>query len=148
MDEFEDKEILVKMTIDIFDSMIRSRKPLPFWKSHRSKYALILFSCSKISFTIVSFLQLYFLDRFIGNGSQLFGVEVLSKMWHGESLSQWTIFPRDTICYLKYPDDEIDHQYSVCWITLVFIICYCCYCLFLFSNKSFLLLYYYHIVYP
>lgn len=117
MDEFEDKKFLVKNTIGIFDSLIRSRKPLPFWKSHRSKYALMLFSFSKISFTIVSFLQLYFLDCFIGNGSQLFGVEVLSKMWHGESLSQWTIFPRDTICYYKYPDDENDHQYSVCWIT-------------------------------
>ena len=114
-DDVESDENLIRMAISAYDSQshTRSRNPLPFWKIDRSKYALILFSFPKIFFTIASFVQLYFLDRFIGNGSQLFGVEVLSKMWHGESLSEWMLFPRDTICTFNYPDDEIGHQYSV-----------------------------------
>ena len=101
--------------ITAFYSYISSRKPLTIWIRYGSKYAHILLSFSKISFTIVSFAQLYYLDRFIGNSSQLFGVEVLSRMWHGESLSEWSIFPRDAICNFNISREESPNQFSVCW---------------------------------
>ena len=109
-DDVEYDENEMKKVINAFDSLIRSRNPLPFIQNHGSKLTLIIFSFSKISFTIIAFVQLYFLDYFIGNGSQLFGVEVLMKIWHGEFLSEWTIFPRNTICNFSF----FEHQYSVC----------------------------------
>ena len=113
-DDVEYDEDQMTKAINVFDLLIGSRNPLPFIKNHGSKYALIIFSFSKISFTIISFVQLYFLNYFIGNGSQLFGVEVLIKMWHGEFFSEWTIFPRNTICNFSFSAVEIDHTFSVC----------------------------------
>ena len=107
-----DKDQMTKAT-NAFETFMESKNQLPFIKNHGSKYALIIFSFSKISFTIIAFVQLYFLDYFIGNGSQFFGVEVLMKMWHGENLSQWTIFPRNTICNSSFFDDQFDDQFSV-----------------------------------
>lgn len=111
-DESECEENLLTNAIGTFDSYLNSRSPLPSWKRYGSKYALVLFSFAKISFTTISFLQLYFLDRFIGDHSKLFGLEVLSKMWHGESLS---IFPPVVICKFSTSRDNISYKhYSVC----------------------------------
>ena len=100
-----DEDLMTK-AMNAFDSFLETKNQLPFIENHGSKYALIIFSFSKITFTIIAFVQLYFLDYFIGNGSQFFGVEVLMKMWHGENFSQWTIFPRNTICNSSFIDDQ------------------------------------------
>lgn len=89
---------------------ISSISPSPFWGKNGSKFALKLFSFSKIFFLLVSFAQLYFLDGFIGDGSQLFGVEVVSRMWNDE---YWFIFPRHAICKFSFSGEESDKQ-SVC----------------------------------
>lgn len=112
-DNVDYDENLIEKAISAFDSFIRSREQMDFFKGHGIKYVLIVFSFSKISFTIIAFLQLFFLDYFIGNGSQLFGVEVLSRMWHGEFLSELMIFPLQTICNFSFLN-QTDHQLSVC----------------------------------
>lgn len=104
-DEYE-----LQKVINSIDLYIKSRKPIPTGKKRGIKYDLIVFSFSYILFSIISFAQLFFFDYFISDRSQLFGVEVLLKMWRGENLSQWTIFPRDTICNFSILREEI----SVC----------------------------------
>lgn len=108
--EFEYDEYELQKVINSIDLYIKSRKPIPTGKKRGIKYDLIVFSFSNILFSIISFAQLFFFDYFIGDRSQLFGVEVLMKMWRGENLSQWTIFPRDTICNFSILREEI----SVC----------------------------------
>lgn len=109
--EFEYDEYELQKVMSSFDKYLSSRKPLPTGIGHGIKYDLIVFSFSKLLFTIISFAQLFFFDYFIGNRSQLFGFEVVMKMWRGENLSQWTIFPRDTFCNFSTLGEEI----SVCW---------------------------------
>lgn len=77
-------------------------------------YLLALFVFVKIAYTVNSFAQLYFLDHFIGDRSLFFGVEVLSKMWHDQSLSELMIFPLEIICNFNISQNGIDKQYSVC----------------------------------
>ena len=113
IDEFVYDENRLTKAISSFDTNISYNRIL-FGNIHGSKFSFSLFVFVKIAYTVNSFAQLYFLDHFIGDRSLFFGVEVLSKMWHGESLSELMIFPRETICNFNISQNGIDKQYSVC----------------------------------
>lgn len=118
------KDLLQKV-ICSFDSYISSRKPPPKGKRHGYNYAFSFYILYKIASTVNSFVQLLILNRLLRDRSFLFGLDVLSKMWYRDSLFDWMIFPRDTICNISISEAEgIDHQYLVIIINLVFIICY------------------------
>jgi hypothetical protein len=95
-------------------------------------FLLVLFIFVKILYTINSISQLFLLNQFLGNDYLILGIEIITKIWHGDDWSQIKRFPRVTLCDFRIREVGIVHRYTV----------QCVLSINLFNEKIFIFLWY------